>query len=81
MSTSEEILVEAEINPSKIYFLRFLLEAHGHLALLRTRNGGNILLYTSKGNLPLLKSLLEEIRLEIGLKRIKVQRPVPQSLP
>jgi len=59
------------MDPRKIYYLRFLLEAHGHIGLLSTIARGRVLIHTSEGCVDQVKQLLQEIAPHIGLRRIR----------
>ena len=60
--------LKAKIDPQKIYFLRFILEASGHMAWLSTLEPGVVLLRTSAETEPLVKKIVEELGEKIGFQ-------------
>ena len=74
--STTEVILEGQIDPRKIYFLRFLLEAHGHIGILSTLSQGRIIIHTSEGCLGQVLQLLDEISSKIRLRQLKI---IPSS--
>ncbi len=64
----EGIVLKANINPQKVYFVKFVLEAIPHIAWLSVPMKGIILLHTSVENKEEVIKIIESIRQEIGFQ-------------
>ena len=64
----EGIELRARLNPRKIYLLRFVLEAAGHVAWLSTRKKGEVLLRTSRENKAVVRKIVESLAARIGFE-------------
>ncbi|NPB09688.1 MAG: DUF4911 domain-containing protein [Thermodesulfobacteria bacterium] len=80
VSSTERHLL-ARVDPHKVYYLRFILEAHGHLGWLTTKKGGLVIIHTSEANLPEVLAMLRAIGPEIGLqeKTLQISTTSPEN--
>ncbi len=64
----EGIILKARISPQKIYLLRFILEASGHVAWLSTPKKAEAWLRTSRENQEEVRKIVEELGDKIGFQ-------------
>ncbi|NPA49560.1 MAG: DUF4911 domain-containing protein [Thermodesulfobacteria bacterium] len=57
----KEARLRVKLSPQKVYLLKFLLEASGHLAFPTIQKGGTVILRADATTLPEVKGFLKEL--------------------